>query len=60
MKGFGGITDMDTEETESGVTLGEICRIILRKIWIILGVSVAGAVIEIGRASCRERVFITV
>ena len=36
---------MDTEETESGVTLGEICRIILRKIWIILGVSVAGAVI---------------
>ena len=44
MKGSGGITDMDTEETESGVTLGEICRIILRKIWIILGVS------EIGRA----------
>ena len=31
---------MEEERSESGITLGEICRIILKKIWIVLGSAV--------------------
>lgn len=45
---------MDTEENENGISLGELFRIILKRIWYVLGVSVLAAVIA---ALCSAFIF---
>ena len=36
---------MDAQERESGITFGEICRLIGKKIWLVLGCAAVAAVL---------------